>query len=83
MLRLYELRISQDEFKKRFDAEIDKELRAIINGFKLLGIIEENGKEITVKKPAAVHELTNFLENYISRIQQKGLEKPWPVRFEI
>jgi oxygen-independent coproporphyrinogen-3 oxidase len=84
MLRLYELRVSKNEFKDRFSLDIEETLAPILRAMKLFGVLESKGPELVVKKPYLIHQLTKtFLLTYISRISEEGLKAPWPGEFKI
>jgi oxygen-independent coproporphyrinogen-3 oxidase len=83
MLRLYDLKLSKEEFKERFEEGMDG-LRPIIGGMKFLGVLKEDRNIIEVKKPFTVHSLTKiFLQTFISRLQGEGFKEPWPKDFSI
>jgi oxygen-independent coproporphyrinogen-3 oxidase len=83
MLRLYDLKLSKEEFEERFGEGMES-LKSIIGGMKFLGILKEDGNVIEVKKPFAVHSLTKtFLQTFISRLQGEGFKEPWPKDFSI
>jgi oxygen-independent coproporphyrinogen-3 oxidase len=84
MLRLYELRVSKNEFKDRFSLDLEEALAPILRALKLFRILENKGSELIVKKPYLIHQLTKtFLLTYISKISEEGLKNPWPKEFRI